>query len=179
MSAARFVRIAAAVAVAATAAPALHAQATLDTVVIAAPGTRADSLDRKAEALYGSPKTWRQAAYLHQISASLRPMEDMRGVRSLTMAANLFYALGDGPSARSAMETAANYAAWRGEIAQAALAYVDAGYMALELGNRGKANQLGLKAQHFAQSPLLTETQRSEINRRLGGEGRAVALLTP
>jgi hypothetical protein len=172
--------LAAAAALVASAAPAARAQMTLDTVkVIVPPFSRADSLDEKALALYSSPKKWRQAAYLHQLSASMRSLEDMRGIGSLTAAANLFYAIGDLRSARSAMESAAEHAARRGEVGKSALAYIDAGYIALELGNTGRAEQLGRKAQGMAGSPFLSDGERSTILRRVHGEGRAVALLAP
>ena len=152
---------------------------TLDTVSVTAPRTRADSLDDKAIALYNSPKQWRQAAYLHQIAASLRPLGDVRGISSLTMSANLLYALRDLASARMVMEHAGDYAWQRGEFGRAAIAYVDAGYIALEMGNRGRAEQLGRKAQAIAQSPFMSADERALIKRRVGGEGHSVALVTP
>src|SRR5436309_2925461 len=105
----RIVRVlaAASAVVALPAFAAAQSVAKLDTVAIVVPPfSRADTLDLRAESLLGSPKTWRQAAYEYQLSASLRTLEEVRGIESLVMAAHLFYALGDLRSAQSAMEHA-------------------------------------------------------------------------
>lgn len=148
---------------------AAQAQRTLDSVyVVATANGRADQLDSSAVALYGSPKKWRQAAYLHQMAADLRSPEDPRRAESLSMAGNLFAHIGDLQAARHSFEKAAALAEARGDVVRAAWSYVDAGYVALSQRGNDAAVGYARKAQTLAASPLLTEEQRSSITKRMG-----------
>jgi hypothetical protein len=146
-----------------------RAQQTLDSVTVLAQ-RRAEDLYQKAVALQGEPRTWRQAAYLHQMSAALRTAEDPKGDESLRLGAHLMYHLGDRQAARSMMERAASRAQARGDVVQAANGYVDAAHVALEQRSAGQAGELGRRAMTLASSPLITAAQRADIVRRIRPE---------
>ena len=173
MAASVWARILSAAAVAAiVGAPSIaRAQQTLDSVTVTA-HHRADDLYQKAIALQAEPRTWRQAAYLHQMSAALRTAEDPKGDESLRLGAHLLYHLGDRQTARSMMERAAARAEARGDVLQAASGYLDAALVALEQRDGGQASTLGRKAMTLASSPLITAAQRADIVRRVRPELR-------
>ncbi|HKG95394.1 MAG TPA: hypothetical protein VKA84_25970 [Gemmatimonadaceae bacterium] len=147
---------------------ALRAQSVLEPVHVTAPATRADSLDKRATALYGSPSKWRQAAYLHQLAADARDPYDPLAVQDLVLAANIFYHLGDLSAARNTMVRAAVRAERRGDLVRAAIAYVDAGYVAIEQKDENRARDLSRKVRALADSPLLGDDQRAQIRNRMG-----------
>jgi hypothetical protein len=147
---------------------AARAQKVLDAVHVTAPVTRADTLEQRAQALYASPSKWRQAAYLHQLAADARDAKDPRGVEDLILAANLFYHIGDLSAARNTMSRAGARAEARGDLVRAAIAYVDAGYVALEQHNEDKARALAKKVGDLADSPLIGDDQRATIRGRMG-----------
>src|SRR5206468_8344514 len=92
---------------------------------------RADSLHEAAAALVAAHR-YGDAARLHRRSAQLRDADDALGFRCLKDAAALAYASGDRSAARSHMAAAAGQALARGDLREAALAYVDAAWIAQE-----------------------------------------------
>ena len=153
-------------------APAIgRAQQTLDSVTVTAQ-RRAEDLYQKALSLQDAPRTWRQAAYLHQMAADLRSADDPKGDESLRLGAHLFYHLGDLQAARHMMERAAARAAARGDVAVAAAGYVDAAHVALEQHSADRAGALARRAMLLASSPLLSADQRADIVRRVRPELR-------
>ena len=127
---------------------------------------KADSLHDAAAAL----------AAAHRRSAELRGDDDPLGFRCLTEAAALAYATGDRSRARSDMATAAEHALARGELKAAALAYLDAAWIAQEQANRRQVWELGHRAELLADSPLLASPDRAAILRRIDRAPEAMKL---
>jgi hypothetical protein len=127
---------------------------------------RADSLHEAAVALVTAHR-WGDAARLHRRSAQLRDADDPLGFRCLKDAAALEYATGDRSSARTDMAAAAGQALARGELREAALAYLDAAWIAQEQKNPRQVWELGHRAEMLADSPLLAAADREAILRRI------------
>jgi hypothetical protein len=127
---------------------------------------RADSLHEAAAVLVAAHR-WRDAARLHRRSAQLREADDPLGFRCLKDAAALAYAAGDLSGARTDLASAAGQALARGELRSAALAYLDAAWIAQEQKNPRQVWELGHRAQMLADSPLLGATDRAAILHRI------------
>ncbi|MEO7986753.1 MAG: hypothetical protein ABI766_09490 [Gemmatimonadales bacterium] len=148
------------------------AQYQLPTVISSA---RADSLHEAAAALVTAHR-YRDAAQLHRRSAELRGAEDPLGFRCLNEAAALTYAAGDRSRARSDLTSAAGQALTRGDLRAAALAYLDAAWIAQEQGNARQVWELGHRAEMLADSPLLAAADREAIVRRISRAPEAMQL---
>jgi hypothetical protein len=139
------------------------AQYQLPTVISS---VRADSLHEAAAALVTAHR-YRDAARLHRRSAQLRPAEDPLGFRCLSEAAALMYAAGDRAAARGDMARAAGHALARGDLRGAALAYLDAAWIAQEQNKPRQVWELGHRAEMLAESPLLGVSDRAAIMQRI------------
>ena len=127
---------------------------------------RADSLHEAAAALVAAHR-YGDAARLHRRSAQLRDADDALGFRCLKDAAALAYASGDRSAARSDMVAAAGQALARGDLREAALAYVDGAWIAQEQKNPRQVWELGHRAEMLADSPLLGAADRAAILQRI------------
>ena len=139
------------------------AQYRLPTIVSS---VKADSLREVAVGLRTAGR-YRDAARLYRRSAEFRAAEDSVGVQCLTEAAALAYAAGDRSAARTDMARAAERALARGDLRAAALAYLDAAWIAQEQEKPGKVWELGHRAEILANSPLLSESDRGAILQRI------------
>jgi hypothetical protein len=110
---------------------------------------------------------WSEAARLHRRSAQLRGAEDPLGFRCLSEAAALAYATGDRSGARNDKAAAAGQALSRGELREAAMAYLDAAWIAQEQKNPRQVWEYGHRAEMLADSPNLGLTDRSAILKRI------------
>lgn len=126
----------------------------------------ADSLHSAAAALVAAHR-FRDAARLHRRSAELRAAEDPLGFRCLSEAAALTYFAGDRSRARTDMARAAGQALARGDLRAAALAYLDAAWIAQEQKNPRQVWELGHRAEILADSPLLGASDRAAILTRI------------
>jgi hypothetical protein len=127
---------------------------------------KADSLHDAAVNLVAAHR-WGDAARLHRRSADLRDIEDPLGFRCLKEAAALEYATGDRSAARNDMADAAGQALARGDLREAALAYLDAAWIAQEQKNPRKVWEFGHRAEILADSPLLGAADRAAILQRI------------
>ena len=127
---------------------------------------KADSLQDSAVRFVHTGR-WQDAARLYRRSAEFRAVEDPIGLRCLTDAAALAYAAGDRSAARSDMAHAAERALAQGDIKSAAMAYLDAAWIAQEQKKQDQVWNLGHRAELLAASPLLSETDRNAIQRRI------------
>ncbi len=150
---------------------AASAQYQLPTVVSSA---KADSLHEAAVALVTAHR-WGDAARLHRRSAQLRGAEDPLGFRCLSEAAALAFATGDRTGARNDKAAAARQALARGDVRQAALAYLDAAWIAQEQKNPRQVWELGHRAEMLADSPFLGPSDRAAILQRIS-RGPAVQM---
>lgn len=135
----------------------------------------ADSLHEAAAALVAAHR-YRDAARLHRRSAELRAADDALGFRCLSEAAALAYAAGDRSVARADMAKAAGHALTRGDLRTAALAYLDAAWIAQEQRNARQVWELGHRAEMLAESPLLGAADRAAILRRIDRVPEAMRL---
>ena len=139
------------------------AQYRLPTIVSS---VKADSLYEAAVELRTAGR-WGDAARLYRRSAEFRAAEDPRGSQCLTEAAALAYAAGDRSGARSDMARAAERALARGDLRAAALAYLDAAWIAQEQEKPSQVWEFGHRAEILAASPLLSESDRGVILQRI------------
>jgi tetratricopeptide (TPR) repeat protein len=138
-------------------------------VVRAAPTPeRAIELQQQAEALFSQPKQWRRAARLLEASAELRDESDAGTYTCLVYAGRLRAAVGDYERAFLNLEAAAANALARGEVVEAAQAYIDAAHAAAEARRVDEAQDLATRAGLLAQSGLISAEQRAAIIQRLG-----------
>jgi hypothetical protein len=151
---------------------AAQAQYQLPVLVSAA---RADSLHLAAAALVAAHR-WGDAARLHRRSAQLRDADDPQGFRCLGEAAALAYASGDRTGARTDMANAARHALARGDLRAAALAYLDAAWIAQEQKNGRQVWENGHRAEMLAESPLLRVEDRAAILQRIKRAPEAMQL---
>ncbi len=149
---------------------AASAQYQLPTITSSA---KADSLHEAAGALAAAHR-WGDAARLHRRSAQLRDADDPLGFRCLKDAAALEYATGDRSGARADLAAAAGQALARGDLREAALAYIDAAWIAQEQKNPRQVWKLGHRAEMLADSPLLGAADRAAIQQRIERAPEAV-----
>jgi hypothetical protein len=148
--------------------PAAAQQPMSPTVVTAS--HEAHALHERAEALrLGTIRRndAKRAAKLHLRAAELRGEEHADSYSCLWSAANLFYAAGSPSKAGEVMERAATQAATRGDVVNAANAYLDASFLASERQQPGKAVELARRADALTTSPLLSATQRATLRARI------------
>ena len=127
---------------------------------------KADSLQEVAFELRTAGR-YRDAARLYRRSAEFRAAEDSVGFRCLTEAAALAYTAGDRSGARTDMARAAERALARGDLRAAALAYLDAAWIAQEQKQQRQVWEFGHRAEILAASPLLSESDRGIILQRI------------
>jgi hypothetical protein len=127
---------------------------------------KADSLQQVADEMRTAGR-YRDAARLYRRSAEFRAAEDPLGSQCLTEAAALAYAAGDRSGARTDMAHAAERALARGDLRAAALAYLDAAWIAQEQKKGSQVWEFGHRAEILAASPLLSESDRGVILRRI------------
>ncbi len=131
-----------------------------------ASSVKADSLHEAAVAARTTHR-WRDAARLHRRSAELRSADDPLAYRCLTEAAALAYAGNDRSGARDDLAHAAGQALARGDLRAAALAYLDAAWIAQEQRNSRQVWELGHRAEMLADSPYLSASDRAAILQRI------------
>jgi hypothetical protein len=136
---------------------------------------KADSLHQAAIAMVRANRL-RDAARLHRRSAELRAADDALGFRCLTEAAALAYGTSDHSAAQADMARAAGHALARGDLRAAALAYLDAAWIAQEQKNRRQVWEWGHRAEMLADSPLLDASDRAAILRRISRAPEAMRM---
>lgn len=128
---------------------------------------RAAELQAEAEALFPEPAQWKKAVRLLEASAELRGADDPAAYECLLYAGRIQAAIGDHRGARSNLEKAAEHALARGDIAEAANAFIDAAHAAVALKDARRAQDLVDRAGRLARSPLLPSDQRAVLESRL------------
>lgn len=147
---------------------AARAQQPLTPVQVTVEATgRADALDARAEAYEAANRHLGRAASLREQAAQLRAPEDPRGFRSLWRAAHLRYYGGQPRAAVGLMERAADQAVARGDVANAATAYIDAAYIATELRDPMRVREFLTKGTLLMHSPLLSAPEREALRGRV------------
>jgi hypothetical protein len=142
-----------------------RAQQKLDPVRIAAIAQRADQLDAQAAIHEQSGLPWRysKAARLREQAASLRTPDDPARFTSTRQAAFLRSYVGQTEAAGSLMERAGNQALARGDVFNAATAYIDVAYLAARANDATRLQEFVEKGTLLMRSPLLTPTQHESL----------------
>jgi hypothetical protein len=91
----------------------------------------------------------------------------------------LVYAAGDRSAARGNLALAADQALARGDLRNAAMAYLDAAWIAQEQRNPRQVYELGHRAEMLAESPLLGMSDRAAIMQRIKRPTLAMRVVTP
>lgn len=128
---------------------------------------KAEQLREQAEALFSQPKQWKKAVRLLEQSAELRAADDPEAYDCLMYAGRIRAAIGDLRGAREDLEKAAAHALARGEIIDAANAFIDAAHAAVALKDARGARDLVERASLLTQSPLLSMQQRNHLQSRI------------
>jgi hypothetical protein len=137
---------------------------------VSARPTRADLLDARAAEYEqsGRLRHFGKAARLREQAASLRAPEDPAAFTSLRMAANLRYGRGEYATARELMERAGEQALARGDVYNAAAAYVDVASLAAETRDPERVRTFVAKSTLLMRSPLLSPSQQGALQMRIG-----------
>ena len=159
------------------------AQASLLPIKITEKQSRAAELDRKAASYedqdWGKIET---AARLREQAASLRDDADVLKSASLYWAARDNYYSENTIKARDLMVRSAQHALDVGDVIAAASAYTDAAYISADLRDVASTKLYATKARMLANSPMLSQAQKSDVLSRLafGGltEARVASLGT-
>jgi hypothetical protein len=130
-------------------------------------GVEPAELEARAEALFAAPKKYGQAVKLYVQAADLREPGDPQRVTDLVMASRLAFYDGKKGRASDLMVRAADEALAAGDIVNAAHAYIDASFLAQEMGNGAVVVELVKKAQLLTASPLIARTDRTAILARI------------
>jgi hypothetical protein len=120
---------------------------------------RADLLSREDQLL--------EKARLYEEAARLFPSGDARASASLRRAAQILHHLNQSARSLVLLEQAAELAAARGDLTEAANFYVDALFIALEIHARSKARRFIDRALALANSPAMPEADRQRILRAI------------
>jgi tetratricopeptide (TPR) repeat protein len=129
---------------------------------------RAIELRSQAEAMLEATGPQRRAARMLERSAALRDATDPDAYSIYRLAGRVRAALGDYYGARINFTNAAEHAAARGAVFDAAHAWIDAAHAALALGQAEAVVDYAGRARLLALSPQLTTAQSNEIVRRIG-----------
>ncbi|HEX6559524.1 MAG TPA: hypothetical protein VF021_08675 [Longimicrobiales bacterium] len=128
---------------------------------------RADSLHALAVQMQQDPARMTDAARLLKEEVKLRQREDPSAVDNLMLAAHLLFVARRPLEARHALEDAGERALAAGDVQRAALAFIEAAFVADKEGNKAETQRLGHRAEMLSISELLTPEQRQEIARRI------------
>jgi tetratricopeptide (TPR) repeat protein len=136
---------------------------------------KAAMLIAQAESLFRTAEL-PQRARLFEEAAELLPETDPRSSRALRRAGEVHYQLRNPARAMALMEKSAEAAAARGAVTEAADAYVAALLVALELNARAQARKFIDRAISLTSSPVMPETDRQRILRRISQPAAALGV---
>src|SRR5215218_5277064 len=142
----------------------LASRASIITVLLATAG-----LPGAAEAQYRLPTIISsvKADSLHEVAVRLATAGRWRDAARIYRRSAEFRAAGDRSGARTDMAHAADRALARGDLREAALAYLDAAWIAQEQQKPNQVWEFGHRAEILAASPLLSELDRGAILQRI------------
>lgn len=128
----------------------------------------ADRLERHAAALHESPARYGEGAVLYERAADLREHGDARKVNALLLASQLYYHAGRKQESVAVLDRAAEVAVATGDVVRAVSSMTDAAWVLAGEGRKAEAVTLVARARLLTHSPLLSESERHELRRRLG-----------
>lgn len=125
------------------------------------------ALEAEAEGYMTDMNKWTRAADLYRQAAALRGAGDVIAIADLKTAARLEFYRGHEGTAMRDLENAGERALAMGDVVAAANAFVDAAWIASAEGRGTKAREFADKAQLLALSPLISPSDREELEARL------------
>jgi hypothetical protein len=128
---------------------------------------RARELEARAWSLRDQMNRRGQAGRLLREAAELRPADDPAKVSNLRDASRMSFHAGNFAQAATDAGEAAKAALRQGDVLQAAHAYLDAAWMAVEAGESGRALAFAEEAMILTASPLLDDEDREGIMGRV------------
>lgn len=145
------------------------AQQPLKRVWVTATNSAADRLDNQAAEYEASGNLHRfgKAARLRERAASLRAPDDPAGFAGLQRAAHLRYGIGHIREAGYLMERAGDQAIARGDVFNAASAYIDAAYVAADQRDAERVRHFVSRGTLLMHSPLLSAPERDRLAGRV------------
>jgi len=129
--------------------------------------TRAEALEREAEALVDFPHRWNEVVELYRKAADARPEGDPRGSWDLRQAGRIAYYVGKPGRALRILRRAADTALEYGDVVSAANLYLDAAWVAQRQGQGDRAVELRSRAERLARSPLLPAEDGAALQDRI------------
>lgn len=143
-----------------------------DPAPVSAPGIdrnieKAVDLEARAWALRDLMDQRSKAAKLYREAAALRPDHDPKKVENLRQASRMHHYADRTDRAADDAAAAARVALRQGDLMEAAEAYMDAAWLSGRLGDETRTARYLEEARLLTNSPLLAQTQREEILRRL------------
>jgi hypothetical protein len=148
------------------------AQASLLPIKVTEKQSRAAELDRTAASYEdGDWSKIRTAAKLREEAADLREDSDVLKSASLYWAARDNYYSEKTAKARDLMVRSARQALDVGDVIAAASAFTDAAYISADLKDVASTKLYATKARMLANSPMLSQTQKSDVLSRLAFGG--------
>ena len=125
-----------------------------------------EALEMRAQEHLQEVGDWGRAASLFRRVAELRPSSDPAAVQDLIQAGRLSYYRGDNGDAVRDFEAAGQRALALGDVIVAANAFVDAAWIADANGRSARALDLVGRARLLANSPLLPDEIRDNLQNR-------------
>lgn len=136
-----------------------------------APAEEIKQLEAKAESYLEELGKWDRAASLFRRAAQLRSPADPAAVEDLLRAARLSFYEGRTLQSVRDFENAGQRALNLGDVLVAANAFADAAWVADNRGRGEQAHGLLSRAQLLSNSPLIRESDRSQLRTRWGVAG--------
>ena len=129
---------------------------------------KAHELEKEARAHLDGSGDWEEAANLLRKAVDLRPDHDPVKVDNLREAARIAHHLGDVNQALRDAHRAAEAGRRQGHVLAAAEAYLEAAWLAVEVGDRDRATRYLEEADVISRSPYLSDQQRDRLLGRMG-----------
>jgi hypothetical protein len=130
---------------------------------------RAEALEARAASMLENLERPNRAAGLYRQAAGIRGDSDAMKVENLRMASRLGYYAGRQRRAMQDAAAAAHLALRQGDVISASHAYLDAAWIAVEIGEPQRAEHFVREARILTASPLLAEAEREAIRARIVG----------
>ncbi len=127
----------------------------------------ADRLQRRAEGLRDRPDRWAEAGDLYARAASLRGAGDPRAIDAWFLASRVYHHAGRTADAVRVLQLAGEAALATGDVLRAAHSFTDAAWVLARIDRKGEAAEALRRAQLLARSPLLRDSERLELTRRI------------
>lgn len=140
------------------------------TVALHDEGTSAAQLEFEALKLHNQPTEYARAADLYLEASVRRLPTDPVVVHDRRMAARLLFYAGDDRAAET-MESAGEAALRMGDVIEAAEAFLDAAWLAMEREDIPEVERLAERAETLMASPLVSDAQKADVLDRVERRG--------